>query len=127
MARLLHDEKLCTGCRTCMMVCAVVNQSAANPKKAALRIIPHMPEPRFSLVVCNQCGHCADVCPNDAIQKRDGVYVINPDDCTACYSCVEECPQNAMFTHPEVETPIKCVLCGECVQECPRSALSIGD
>jgi len=127
MPQLVHDESLCTGCRTCMVICATVNQNASNPKKAALRIVPKLPEPRFIMRTCTQCGHCAQVCPNDAIQERDGVYVINPDDCTGCYTCVEECPENAMFTHPDITQPIKCVLCGECVAICPREALSIKD
>ena len=126
MPRLLHDGGLCVGCHDCELICAVVNRGANNPKKGAIRIRPRFPEPEFHAAVCEQCGACAEVCPVEAIENRDGVYVIDEEKCTGCYSCVEACPLEVMFTHSDLEPPFKCILCGECVAICPRSALSIG-
>ena len=125
MAHLVFDGVLCSGCRSCELVCAVVNRKANNPKKGAIRIRPLFPEPRFEAKVCVQCGKCAEFCPVEAIKEEDGRYLIDYETCTGCLACVQECPYEVMFVHPSLEHPFKCILCGECVRLCPRDALTI--
>ena len=46
--------------------------------------------------LCTACGSCVDECPVDAISEGD-VYVINADLCTDCGACAEVCPVEAIF------------------------------
>ncbi len=47
---------------------------------------------------CTACGTCIDECPVGAISEGD-IYVIDPDLCTDCGACAEVCPVEAI--HPE--------------------------
>lgn len=108
------------------MVCALENFREVNPSKAALRIEGRFPAPGdYRIHLCDQCGQCAEACPEDAIYLENGVYLINDDECTGCMICVEECPGGVLFEHKTMAMPIKCTLCGECVSACPRDALQL--
>jgi Fe-S-cluster-containing hydrogenase component 2 len=122
--KLATRDDLCSGCRACEVLCAMVNYGEANPKKSAIRAVGHFPSPgTYSVVICDQCGACAAACPEGAIQAQGEAFVVDPDKCTGCYVCVSACPSGAMFTHPGETVPVKCVLCGECVVYCPRKAV----
>jgi ferredoxin len=46
---------------------------------------------------CINCGMCLPACPNHAISKGKGIFVIDPALCTECadkddYACIEVCP-----------------------------------
>jgi len=43
---------------------------------------------------CIACGVCEDVCPADpkVFEIEDVAKVINPDACTGCMECVNNCP-----------------------------------
>ncbi len=47
---------------------------------------------------CTACGSCIDECPVDAISEGD-IYKIDPDVCTDCGACADVCPVEAI--HPE--------------------------
>jgi ferredoxin len=44
---------------------------------------------------CVACGTCAEECPNDAIVEEDEKYRIT-DDCDECGTCVDACPVGAI-------------------------------
>lgn len=44
---------------------------------------------------CLACGTCLDTCPNEAIKEGD-IYVIT-DSCVECGACVEACPVGAII------------------------------
>ena len=46
---------------------------------------------------CSACGSCIGECPVEAISEGD-VYSIDPDACTDCGSCADVCPVEAI--HP---------------------------
>ena len=118
------DMLRCTGCKLCQVVCSVANFGENNPKKAGIRIVSKLfTEARYEVIVCDQCGECIDAGPFDAISVASGVVTIDPELCTNCGVCVDACPKGAMFTHPDVDHPIKCILCGECERLCPRGIL----
>ncbi len=44
---------------------------------------------------CIACGTCVDSCPENAISEGDPVFVIDPAKCTECGTCAEVCPVDA--------------------------------
>ena len=44
---------------------------------------------------CTACGTCAEVCPVEAIKVND-VAVVNEEECLECGACVSECPTEAI-------------------------------
>ena len=63
---------------------------------------------------------------SEAIRKEaDDRYVIDADACVYCLLCVDECKRHLIYTHEDIQTPIKCDLCLECVKNCESGALSI--
>lgn len=44
---------------------------------------------------CTACGSCADVCPEGAITVED-VAKVDADKCTECGTCVDECATGAI-------------------------------
>ena len=126
-ALVLHPER-CTGCSLCEVICGLNHVKENNPKKSAIRIERRFPEPgTFEIRVCNQCGRCREVCPSEAISEKDGIYRIDPDKCTFCQICLDECPLRVLFLHRDISYPIKCDLCGECVTVCATGAIEGGD
>jgi ferredoxin len=56
---------------------------------------------------CISCGACVPECPNEAISEGDGIYVVNPDQCTECVgfekqpACQAVCPVECCLPDPE--------------------------
>jgi len=48
-------------------------------------------------------GDCVDVCPTDCFYEVDDMLVINPDDCTDCGACQDECPTHAILPDDEAD------------------------
>lgn len=122
------DNALCTGCRTCQIACSLAHFDVNNPKKSALRIEARFPDPgEYRIRMCNQCGTCAEVCPEEAIFKDGDRYLIDAAKCTLCEACVNACPQGVLPTHRDIGLPIACDLCFRCVEACAYNALSLRD
>ncbi|MCL2877261.1 MAG: 4Fe-4S binding protein [Acidobacteria bacterium] len=116
--------ELCSGCKACQVLCSLTRFRENNPKKSALRILGHFPEPGvYEINICSQCGVCANECPVQAIQIIGAAYVIDTASCIGCGLCVQACPTGSMVRHASIAAPIKCVSCGACVEYCPRRAL----
>jgi len=50
-------------------------------------------------------------------------YIIT-DDCIACGSCIDECPEGAIFEGDIYKIdPAKCIDCGTCADTCPSGAI----
>jgi Fe-S-cluster-containing dehydrogenase component len=68
----------------------------------------------FRAHVCQHCDDppCAEVCPEDAITKReDGIVVLDHQECNGCELCIEECDYDALTFDREEQTMLKCNLC----------------
>ena len=116
----------CSGCRTCLMACALAQFKEVNPSKAVLTIRGLFPAPgRYEIDLCDQCGACAEACPEEAIERREGRYVLREEDCIACGTCIEACPNDVLRANPKTDLPILCTGCGECAAICPRDAIEI--
>jgi len=55
----------------------------------------------FSCGKCTQCDNCFYYCPDMAIQRENGGYLVNEDYCKGCGLCVRECPTGAIVMRPE--------------------------
>lgn len=120
--KVFHEN--CSGCSTCRLACAIENFQEVNPSRALLLIEARFPAPGdYRIHVCDQCGVCAENCPEDAIHPVRGIYRVDRDACTGCLTCVEVCPQGVMFEQKDIDVPVKCDFCGECAQVCPRNAI----
>lgn len=52
--------------------------------------------------------------------------VVDEAKCTACKTCVEVCPVEAIAVNEKAKVDAdSCVDCGTCVEECPEGALSL--
>jgi ferredoxin len=52
------------------------------------------PNRPIASALCNQCGHCAKVCPLGLIDPSDSSVI--QEKCIKCFACVKECPTGAM-------------------------------
>lgn len=56
---------------------------------------------------CTACDACEPVCPNEAINVGDPMYVIDPFKCTECVGADDEpqcklvCPEECIIPHPD--------------------------
>ncbi len=46
---------------------------------------------------CTACGTCVEACPVEAISEGDPIYKIDPETCIDCGACVDECPTEAII------------------------------
>lgn len=94
-------------------------------------------------VGCMGVGSCVDVCPNLAIECRDGYAQIDPDLCISCGLCIKTCPKQLIKRIPKnakiyvaCSTQCKgkdvmdkcktgCISCGLCQKFCPNDAICL--
>ena len=50
----------------------------------------------FSCGTCIQCDNCVNYCPDLAVKRDGGGYVVLTDYCKGCGICVRECPTGSM-------------------------------
>jgi len=55
-----------------------------------------MPKPIVIKDECTACETCVDECPEGAITMVDDVAVINYEKCNECGTCVDSCPSEAI-------------------------------
>ncbi len=134
---VLADKSLCSGCRTCEMVCSNINSEGRNSTALALVILDkdYMAgdyQPR----ACFQCldPPCLRACPAEALKvdEKSGTNarIIDPELCIGCQQCLEACEEHFAVPRPrfdpEYEICNKCHLCfgdPNCVKYCPTGAL----
>jgi ferredoxin len=52
------------------------------------------------------------------------MYVVNPDKCTGCGSCVDVCPPEAIeVLKGKAVINMHCIDCGACPRVCPEGAI----
>jgi electron transport complex protein RnfB len=92
---------------------------------------------------CMGAGSCVDVCPNLAIECRDGYAQIDPELCVSCGVCIRTCPKHLIKRVPrsakiyvgcnsqckgrEVMDVCKtgCISCGLCQRTCKFDAIHL--
>jgi electron transport complex protein RnfB len=99
VARIIEEK--CTSCGKCVAACPkniirlvprtshVTVACSSTDKGAVVR--------KNCKVGCIGCRRCAKVCPVDAISFKDGTLAeIDPEKCTNCGKCIEECPTGSI-------------------------------
>lgn len=95
---------------------------------------------------CLGFGDCEAICPFDAIFINDnGLPEIDPDACTGCGKCIDECPRNVLLLAPyQAKNHIRCsshnigkivrktcevgcIACSLCLRACPVDAIEMKD
>lgn len=94
---------------------------------------------------CLGSGDCKAVCKFNAVSVSNGLAKINKDNCTACGTCVRNCPKKIIELIPkkakvyvacsskckgkQVMDACKngCIGCGLCAKSCPNDAITMVD
>jgi len=87
--------------------------------------------------LCNCCScHCvllksALATPKPGLFMNSGFQpLVDPELCTACGTCVERCPTQAMALNEEgvaAFNPDRCIGCGVCATGCPEDAITLDE
>jgi carbon-monoxide dehydrogenase iron sulfur subunit len=131
---LFTDPESCTGCLSCVLICAQQNEGVSAPSSARIHIDLDPFTGRYIAQYCMQCtkANCAEVCPVGAISKRPGedYWSVDYELCIGCKACVQACPLGTMYVDPETDKVLKCQTCGgdpACADICPTQALFWGN
>ena len=122
---LVIDHEACWGCKTCEVACKQENRAADGIKLIYVsedgpKMVDGEPYFVFQVNVCRHCDDpdCIDACPEEAIAKRkDGIVVMDYEQCTGCELCIEACPYNAISFDADKDVAQKCNLCYERVDQ----------
>ena len=136
------DTKKCVGCSDCVVACQTENNVPIGYCRDWITETVDGTYPNLSIELrserCNHCENspCVRCCPTGASQYADGGIVITvADECIGCGACIESCPYEARFTHPEGHVD-KCTFClhrvkdgknPACVDVCPTHCMYFGD
>lgn len=137
--RIFHDYRLCVGCQTCEMTCAMANHKEVNPSKSRIKIYTYQPAV-FIGIVCQQCGDrpCINACPVEPdAEGRRALYeskakslAVNVARCINCGNCVEACKTQRngnIYLNAKGIPDGFCTLCNgdpQCIKQCPWGALT---
>ena len=136
------DTNKCVGCSDCVVACQTENTVPHGYCRdwiveSVSGTYPNL-DLEFRSERCNHCDNapCVRCCPTGASHiEQGGIVVVNHDECIGCGACIQSCPYDARYPHPDGFVD-KCTFCihrvekGQnpaCVDVCPTSCLHFGD
>ncbi len=136
------DIKKCVGCGDCVVACQTENNVPIGYARDWIIEITEGVYPDLHLhFESRRCNHCNDapcvrVCPTGASHIIEGGIVkVTHDECIGCGACIEACPYEARYFHPNGYVD-KCTFCDHrvskgddpaCVSVCPTHCMYFGD
>jgi electron transport protein HydN len=151
---VLANPKLCIGCRTCEIACALSHNGERTDNLSQENFFPRLSVVKTfdvtGAVMCRHCedAPCASACPNGALVRMSDTVQVIQEKCVGCKTCALACPFGAMAIRT-FKTPRsvggkpwgfdykaqaqKCDLCADrpngsaCVEACPTDALRVMD
>jgi Fe-S-cluster-containing dehydrogenase component/formate-dependent nitrite reductase membrane component NrfD len=137
------DNRKCIGCHACTVACKQEHDLPIGVNRTWVKYVEkgEFPSTRriFSVQRCNHCADapCVEICPVTALwQRKDGIVDFSGDRCIGCKACMQACPYDAIYIHPDDQTAAKCNYCAHrvevglappCVNVCPEHAIIAGD
>ena len=136
------DTRKCVGCSDCVVACQTEKNVPVGFCRDWVVEVVDGTYPNVSIELrserCNHCNNspCVRCCPTGASHFEDGgIVVVNPNKCIGCGACIESCPYDARYSHPEGYVD-KCTFCihrvkqgsdPACVSVCPTKCMYFGD
>lgn len=119
--RIKVDQKKCSGCHLCEIVCSLFHAGAINPEKSAIQIKKDDLHTSLNTpIVCCQCKEMKCLSGEEVIGEAEKKRFIWDR------SRTERCPFNALKIFGE--NAFHCDLCGgspQCVKVCTPRAIRI--
>ncbi len=137
------DTKKCVGCGDCVVACQTENNVPLGYCRdwiveSVRGTYPETVQMHFKSERCMHCANtpCVRTCPTGASHVIEGGIVkVTHNECIGCGACIEACPYEARYVHPDGYID-KCTFCDHrleqgmstaCVEVCPTSCLIFGD
>jgi Fe-S-cluster-containing dehydrogenase component len=136
------DIKKCVGCCDCVVACQVENNVPHGYCRDWVTETVNGTYPQVEIEIrserCNHCDNspCVRCCPTGASHiEEGGIVVVTHHKCIGCGACIQACPYDARYTHPDGYVD-KCTFCQHrvqagqkpaCVEVCPTKCLYFGD
>ena len=136
------DTKKCVGCSDCVVACQTENNVPIGYCRDWVVEAMDGTYPNLELEIrserCNHCktSPCVRCCPTGASHyEAGGIVTVNSGECIGCGACIESCPYDARYSHPDGYVD-KCTFCihrvekGQkpaCVSVCPTNCMYFGD
>lgn len=137
------DNRKCIGCHACTVACKQEHDLPIGVNRTWVKYVEKgdFPNTRriFAVQRCNHCSDapCVEICPVTALwQRKDGIVDFDGQRCIGCKACMQACPYDAIYIHPDDLTAAKCNYCAHrvevgllppCVNVCPEHAIIAGD
>lgn len=134
------DVDKCIFCHSCTFACANENNTGEFRRRNLIKIPSgnSLDEIQFSMS-CNHCETpaCMTVCSRNCIRKlRNGIVILDSENCNGCKKCVSVCPFSAISVNPYRNKADKCDMCYKrqqrgdqpvCIEACIADAITIRD